>query len=164
MAKLFISYSEGKFKLGQDLVSVLTGEQMTNEKNSPIEYYAVLNKGNARLIPLNILIFAANDLEALTMLQEQGKRERCKVTLFNRKTFYSLEEFAFICKTYNSLDNENRAILTGNTKCFDDFVTKKLLLVAADQYAKALDIAKNFGFIGDYYTEQLKSVEYYNNL
>lgn len=74
MARLFISYGSGKFKLGRDLVSVLTGEKMTDEENDPIKYYVVLNKGNASLIPLEILIFAANDIEALAMMKEQAKK------------------------------------------------------------------------------------------
>lgn len=174
--RLFISYGNGKHKLGRDLVSVLTGEKLSNEQHEPIEYYVVLNKGNARLIPLNILIFAENDHEALTMMQAQGKRERCKVTLFNRKSLYNLVQFSATCKSFNSADAETNTILNGHKRSFDEFVMMKLMLVADEHQAEAIEIAKQFGYAGhltshqinkppfDCVADNFRLIQYYENL
>lgn len=141
--KIYTSLSGDEFKIGCDFGSVLTGEQLSNEKNAPIRYYAVVNKGNTSLDKLNVIIFAANDIVALEMMELVAKRNRRTVTLFNRKTGYSLAQFEEFCEHFVELSVDKQMLLNSNRRNLGHFYA--LELVHNEFKDEAIKIAKRFG-------------------
>lgn len=141
--RIFTSFSGNEYRIGCDFGSVLTGEQLSNEKNAPIRYYVVLNKGNASLEGIEVLIFAANDILALEMMELVAKRNRRTVTLFNRKTGYSLAQFEEFCQQFVKLSIDKQILLNNKrTNLGHFYALEQVHNVFKDE---AIKIAQQFG-------------------